>query len=129
MTKLTNRRRRTPAPKDPSALVPHETVLALDPQALHAQAEASVRALLAEGESVNTLRSYASAFRYWAGWFRLRYRAALALPVPVPAVLQFLVDHIQRSTDDSQLVHDLPAAIDEALVAGAASRAHSGLPH
>jgi hypothetical protein len=33
-------------------------------------------------------------------------------------VLQFLVDHIQRSTDDSQLVHDLPAAIDEALVAG-----------
>jgi hypothetical protein len=69
-------------------VVPHATVLALDPEVLHAQAERSVRALIKEGESANTVRSYGSALRYWAAWFRLRYRAALALPVPAPAVLQ-----------------------------------------
>jgi integrase len=104
--------------RDPNALVPHVTVLALNPEVLHAQAESSVRALLKEGESPNTVRSYASALRYWAAWFRLRYRAALALPVPVPAVLQFLVDHVQRSTDTGALVHDLPPAIDHALLDG-----------
>ena len=62
--------------RDPNALVPHVTVLALNPEVLHAQAESSVRALLKEGESPNTVRSYASALRYWAAWFRLRYRAA-----------------------------------------------------
>jgi hypothetical protein len=81
-------------------------------------AEASVRALLKEGESLNTKRSYAAALRYWAAWFRLRYRTALALPLPVPAVLQFLVDHIERTADSGALIHDLPPAIDAALVAG-----------
>jgi integrase len=103
---------------DPNALVAHDTVGALDPEVLHAQAEASVRALLAEGESANTVRSYASALRYWAAWFRLRYRRALALPVPVPAVLQFLVDHVERTAPDGALAHDLPPAIDNALVEG-----------
>jgi integrase len=103
---------------DPNALVPRTTVLALDPKALHTQAEASVRALLKEGESANTQRSYATALRYWAAWFRLRYREKLALPVPVPVVLQFLVDHLQRSDDAGALLHDLPAAIDDALVDG-----------
>jgi hypothetical protein len=76
------------------------------------------------GESANTVRSYAGALRYWAAWFRLRYRTALALPVPVPAVLQFLVDHIERtgradgSPADGVLVHDLPESIDRALVDG-----------
>jgi integrase len=100
-------------------LVPHATVLALDPAVLHSQAEDSVRALLKEGESANTVRSYASALRYWAAWFRLRYRTALAPPVPAPAVLQFLVDHVERTDPASgTLVHDLPAAIDEMLVSG-----------
>ncbi|MFO1503067.1 MAG: site-specific integrase [Steroidobacteraceae bacterium] len=112
---MTTRRR----PKtDPNALVPRTTVLARDPDTLHAQAEASVRALLQEGESANTQRSYAAALRYWAAWFRLRYRQPLILPVPVPAVLQFLVDHLQRSGDAGALLHDLPAPIDEALVEG-----------
>ena len=96
--------------------MPHASVLTLDPEVLHTQAEASVRALLAEGESANTVRSYASALRYWAAWFQLRYRAPLALPVPVPAVLQFLVDHVERTTEDGTLMHDLPSAIDHALV-------------
>ena len=101
---------------DPNALTPHATVLALEPKVLHSQAERSVRALLKEGESANTVRSYASALRYWAAWFRLRYRTALALPVPVPAVLQFLVDHVERTTEDGALMHDLPPAIDHTLV-------------
>lgn len=85
----------------------------------HAQAEASVRALLKEGESANTVRSYASALRYWAAWFRLPYRTALDLPVPAPAVLQLLVDHVERTAEGpagGTLVHDLPPPIDAALV-------------
>ena len=58
MTKKTIPRRGATAPTDPNALVPHATVLALDPQVLHTQAGASVRALLAEGESANTVRSF-----------------------------------------------------------------------
>ena len=89
----------------------------LDPEALHTQAKSSVRAPLNEGESANTIRSYASALRYWAAWFCLRYRAALALPRPTPAVLQFVADHVERTTDDGSPAHDLPAAIDHTLVA------------
>lgn len=112
---MTKRSRRA---TDPNALVPRTTVLALDPERLHTQAEASVRALLKEGESANTQRSYATALRYWAAWFRLRYREKLSVPVPVPVVLQFLVDHLQRHDEAGALLHDLPAAIDEALVDG-----------
>jgi integrase len=115
---MTKSRRRSTPSRDPNALVLHTTVMALDPDTLHSQAESSVRTLLKQGESVNTTRSYAGALRYWAAWFRLRYRCALALPVPTPAVLQFLVDHVERRTEDGGLVHDLPAPIDEALVAG-----------
>jgi len=117
-------RRRATAPVPGAALVPHATVHALDPQVLHEQTQASVAALLKAGESVNTQRSYAAALKYWAAWFHLRYRAALFLPVPVPVVLQFLVDHVQRpgpaggSPADGTLVHDLPPAIEAALVAG-----------
>ena len=113
---------------EPLRLVLHATVEALEPTVLHAQTQASLAALLKEGESANTLRSYASALRYWAAWFQLRYRAALTLPVPVPVVLQFLVDHVQRSPAGGNsptaapaggmVVHDLPAAIEAALVAG-----------
>lgn len=103
---------------DPNALVLHETVGALEPEVLHAQAEASVRALLNEGESANTVRSYAGALRYWTAWFRLRYRRDFAVPLPVPVVLQFLVDHVERSSKEGTLSHDLPSAIDATLVEG-----------
>jgi integrase len=98
-----------------SALSLYTGVPALNPHVLHAQAESSVRALYQAGESANTARSYAGALRYWAAWFRLRYRADLPLPVPVPVVLQFVVDHVER-LEGSARTHDLPPAIDEALV-------------
>lgn len=68
-----------------------------------------------EGESVNTLASYRSALRYWAAWFGVRYGQGITLPLPANAVLQFIVDHAQRTTADG-LAHELPPAIDQALV-------------
>jgi integrase len=100
---------------DPGALTLHTGVAALDPETLHQEAQASVQALLEEGQSENTARAYAGALRYWAAWFYLRYRATLALPVPVPVVLQYIVDHVAR-VDAGCRTHDLPPAIDEALV-------------
>ncbi len=108
--------KRTRRATDPGALSLYTGVAALNPDILHAQAEESVRALLQEGQSANTARSYATALRYWAAWFRLRYRAPLALPVPVPVVLQFIVDHIERILSSGTREHDLPPAIDHALV-------------
>lgn len=114
-----------PSAKSPP-LALYTAVPTLNPQVLNDEAQASVRALFQAGESTNTQRSYATALRYWAGWFRLRYRQDLKLPVPVPVVLQFLVDHVERA-QGSDRRHDLPPAIDAALVA-AAFKAHLGAP-
>ena len=89
---------------------------ALKPTELSEIAARAVAEMLREGESRNTLTSYRSALRYWAAWFGLRYGAQITLPVPVPAVLQFIVDHAQRTTERG-LRHELPPAIDRALVA------------
>jgi integrase len=99
----------------------------LNPEALSADALEAVRTLLEAGASANTQRSYATALRYWAAWYRLRYGAALALPVSVAAVLQFLADHAQRPHAERALAHELPAAIDAALLAGGFKR-EAGAP-
>ena len=90
-------------------------VPALEPSSLSQVTAQAVEDLMREGESVNTLASYRSALRYWAAWFGLRYGQAITLPLPANAVLQFVVDHAQRTTADG-LVHELPPAIDLALV-------------
>ncbi|MGM9488096.1 tyrosine-type recombinase/integrase [Ideonella sp. YS5] len=90
----------------------------LDPAHLGDMAQAAEAALLRQGESENTLRSYRSALRYWAAWFALRYRQPIALPVPEAAVVQFIVDHAQRVEPDGRLASELPPAVDQALVAG-----------
>lgn len=72
------------------------------------QLDSCLRAILREGESANTRRSYGSA---------LRYGRPLTLPVPVPVVLQFVVDHVLRAAAGG-LASDLPPAIDAALVEG-----------
>lgn len=91
-------------------------VAPLDPAALAPFAEAAIHALLREGEAANTLASYRAALRYWAAWYALRYRGTIALPVSEAAVLQFIVDHVPRTTDGG-LAHELPPMIDAALVA------------
>jgi integrase len=92
-------------------------VAALDPSVLAPFAADAVDALLAEGESANTVRSYQSALRYWAAWYWLRYRQRIALPVPVAAIQQFVVDHVQHKTATG-LGASLPAVHDQALVDG-----------
>ncbi|MGB9989863.1 tyrosine-type recombinase/integrase [Massilia sp. SM-13] len=90
-------------------------VTPLDPAIVSRFTEIAVRQLLHEGDAENTLRSYRSAMRYWGAWYALRYHAALTLPVPVPVVLQFVVDHAERSTPEG-LITDLPHLVDQALV-------------
>ena len=100
---------------------------------LDEQARQAMQALLQEGESRNTRLSYQSALRYWAAWHALRYGRQIALPLSGDCVLQFVVDHAQRSTPQG-LVCELPAAIDQALIeAGYKTRAgapaHNTLVH
>lgn len=92
------------------------TLPALDPGVLSDVTARAVGELMREGESANTLASYRSALRYWSAWFSVRYGQPIALPVPPSAVMQFIVDHAQRTTAEG-LVHELPPAIDAALVA------------
>lgn len=88
---------------------------ALEPAALNDVTQAAIDELLHEGQSRNTLASYRSALRYWAAWYALRYGGQIELPVPAPCVLQFIVDHAERTTAKG-LVSELPAEIDQALV-------------
>lgn len=98
---------------------------ALDPARLTAMAEDAARALLREGESANTRASYASAMRYWCAWYAARYGQALRMAVPVPVVIQFIVDHAARRSDPdsddgltrAHLISELPPDVDQALVA------------
>jgi len=109
-----------------SELLAPVEVAPLDSGVVGAFTELAVRQLLREGEASNTLRSYRSALRYWASWFALRYHAALALPVSSAVVLQFIVDHAERFTEEG-LKTDLPAVIDHALV-DRGFKAHVGAP-
>jgi hypothetical protein len=94
------------APAQPAAPAQHplatlaERQAVLDPARLASTAEDAARALLRQGESVNTRMSYGSAMRYWCAWYAARYGHALSLPVPVPVVVQFIVDHAARRHED-----------------------------
>ncbi len=88
----------------------------LHPSELDPMGRAAAEALYREGESANTVTSYRSALRYWAGWFALRYGQPIALPLAPAVVIQFVVDHATRTTPQGP-VSELPPAIDTALVA------------
>ena len=92
-----------------------QKVPALLPTALSDVTQRAVDDLMREGESRNTQLSYRSALRYWAAWYGIRYGSQIQLPVPTPCVLQFIVDHAERSSDKG-LVSELPYEIDHALV-------------
>lgn len=110
-----------------------QKIPALQPTELSDITQRAVEELLREGESQNTLMSYRSALRYWAAWYGLRYGAMVQLPVATPCVLQFIVDHAQRTTLKG-LVSELPVEIDQVLVQGGykgklGAMAHNTLVH
>lgn len=93
----------------------------------------ALQELLRQGEADNTLRSYASAMRYWAGWMQLRLGHTIALPLSVEVVLQFIADHAPRQTATG-VRGELPADVDLALVqsgckAKLGAPAHTTLVH
>ncbi|MBB1633166.1 integrase [Cupriavidus sp. UME77] len=88
----------------------------LRPSELDPLGRQAAEALYREGESANTVASYRSALRYWAGWFALRYGQPIALPLQPAVIIQFVVDHATRTTPQGP-VSELPPAIDAALVA------------
>lgn len=100
---------------------------ALCPEELTPLAERAVAELISQGSSPNTERSYRTALRYWAAWYQLRYRQPIALPVPAPVVLQFVIDHAERTLVDGTLATEMPAAIDQLLVRSG-FKAHLGPP-
>ena len=93
-------------------LLRNPTLLARELSSATLQAVAD---LLQEGQSANTLRSYQGAPQYWAAWYALRYGAQIELPLPATCVLQFIVDHAQRTVQQG-LAHELPVEIDARLV-------------
>ncbi|NLY63888.1 MAG: site-specific integrase [Alcaligenaceae bacterium] len=87
----------------------------LDPALLHQSTQKAIAEIVSGGESENTRNSYKSAMKYWAAWYKLRYGQTLSLPLPVPVILQFIVDHALRSTANGDSV-GLPAELDLFLV-------------
>ena len=74
----------------------------LDPRRLSQATGDAARELVRQGTSANTLASYQAAMRYWAAWFQVRYARALLLPVEVPVVVQFIVDHASREVPSEE---------------------------
>ena len=106
----------------PFSLIPQDQPLedtqqgsTLPSAGLEPAAQQAVRELLREGESTNTRNSYQSAMRYWAAWHALRFERQMQLPLDVPCVLQFIIDHAQRQTG-AGLASEMPAHMDRALV-------------
>lgn len=86
------------------------------PEQLASEAAEAVRELLAEAAAANTTRSYATALRYWAGWYRVRFGDEFALPLSEAVVIQFIVDHVARKAKEGGLTWELPPEHDRALV-------------
>ncbi len=106
----------------PFSLIPQDQPLedtqqgsTLPSAGLEPASQQAVRELLREGESTNTRNSYQSAMRYWAAWHALRFERQMQLPLDVPCVLQFIIDHAQRQTG-AGLASEMPAHMDRALV-------------
>ncbi|MBD9581371.1 site-specific integrase [Delftia sp. DLF01] len=106
----------------PFSMIPQEQPLedtkqgsTLPSAGLEPAAQQAVRELLREGESTNTRNSYQSAMRYWAAWHALRFERQMQLPLNVPCVLQFIIDHAQRQTG-AGLASEMPAHMDRALI-------------
>jgi|SRR5436190_8272566 len=108
-----------------AGLRPINDVRLLDPSALDATGAAAAAEFVADGTPPNTARSYASALRYIAAWYALRYgRTFGEAPVTVAGASQFVLDHLERKTKNG-LCQELPVEIDEHLV-GLAAKSRPG---
>lgn len=101
---------------------------ALPSAGLEPAARQAVRELMHEGESANTRNSYQSAMRYWSAWHALRFDRQMQLPLDVPCVLQFIIDHAQRQTG-AGLASEMPMHIDRALVEAGYKAREGALSH
>lgn len=101
---------------------------ALPSAGLEPAARQAVRELMREGESANTRNSYQSAMRYWSAWHALRFDRQMQLPLDVPCVLQFIIDHAQRQTGTG-LASEMPVHIDRALVEAGYKAREGALSH
>lgn len=101
---------------------------ALPSAGLEPAARQAVRELMHEGESANTRNSYQSAMRYWSAWHALRFDRQMQLPLDVPCVLQFIIDHAQRQTG-AGLANEMPMHIDRALVEAGYKAREGALSH
>ena len=103
----------------------------LDPDVLSAESKRAAEAFRVEGTSPNTRRTYQTALLYWGAWYAVRYGRPLTAPVSVPAVIQFILDHLEHNSLQQPVApspfvpssrttqHMLPPAIDRVLVARA----------
>jgi integrase len=88
----------------------------LEPTVLASDTQAAAEAFIAAGTATNTVRSYRTALNYWQAWLHLRYDQVLGDgAIPVPVVVQFIVDHLARPAADGTCQHLLPAEIDRTL--------------
>lgn len=88
----------------------------LDPAVLDAAAAYAAEEFVVEGTPPNTARSYASALRYWAAWYGLRYGKSFGdQPVSVAVASQFVLDHLERKSKDGLRI-ELPSDVDTRLV-------------
>lgn len=98
----------------------------LSAQDVERRAKAAAEAILRAATSAATVASYQSALRYLCAWAELRFGTALALPVSVAWVQQFVVDHFgepQRIAQGSgrsniTVSWTMPQTVDQALVGG-----------
>jgi integrase len=106
----------------PSIVTSPPNELALAPSTVTAIVE-----LLEEGQSLNTVRTYQSALAYWVAWYGARYQRPFPLlqavpdALPINDVLQFIVDHVDR-TIDGGLKNELPSDVRDALIADGTKR-------
>ena len=98
------------------AVTPLDAVPTLDPAVLDAASMRAAEEFVVAGTPANTARSYASALRYWAAWYALRYGQTFGDgPLPVAVATQFVLDHLERQTKTG-LAIELPPALDARLV-------------
>jgi integrase len=101
----------------------------LDPAVLDAAATQAAEEFVTEGTPANTARSYASALRYWAAWYGLRYGKSFGeQPVSVAVASQFVLDHLERKSKDG-LRFELPPNVDARLMEVGAKAKSGPLSH